>query len=340
MTVPADRRNDSPAPILDLMNGFRRSKTLFVAVHLGVFDGARPAVPRLAQLLEACTALGLLTKAGDDYRNTEVADRYLRRASHDSLADYIGYSDRVLYRLWSHLEDAVATGSNRWSQAFGSEAAAVRADVFSGPEFALGMRGSIRLSARAIIDAVDLSHFGSLVDLGGGTGELGVAAKRRYPSLRVTLFDTLDTIELARRLVHDDIDFIAGDFCTDDLPRADVFVISRILHHRSAEQCVSLLTRLHDALTPGGMVLIAEALLDDDRSGPAEAHMQSLNMLVCSDGEERTAGQYRHWLELTGFRDVTVHRTGTPLDCVFGIRAPHSQSRPHSVTTTAEGAAR
>jgi acetylserotonin N-methyltransferase len=320
MTPHADRRDDSPAPILDLMNGFRRSKTLFVAVHLGVFDGARPAVPCLTQLLDACTALGLLTKIGNDYRNTDVAERYLRRASDDSLADYIGYSDRVQYQLWSHLEDAVTTGSSRWTQAFGSDAAAVRADVFSGREFALGMRGSIRLSAHAIVDAIDLSRFSSLVDLGGGTGEVGVAAKRRYPSLHVTLLDTPDTIELARRLVHDDIDFLAGDFCTGNLPRADVFVVSRILHHRSDERCVTLLKRLHDALTPGGVVVIAETLLDDDRSGPAEAHLQSLNMLVCSEGEERTASQYGSWLELAGFRDVTIRRTGTPLDVVCATR--------------------
>jgi len=51
----------TPDNILELIDAFRRSKTMFAAVKLGIFDGARPADSKaLARLLDACVALGLL----------------------------------------------------------------------------------------------------------------------------------------------------------------------------------------------------------------------------------------------------------------------------------------
>src|ERR1039457_4747027 len=52
--------------VLDLIEAFRRSKTMFVATSLGIFDGKRPTdVKELARLLDACVALGLLEKRDD-----------------------------------------------------------------------------------------------------------------------------------------------------------------------------------------------------------------------------------------------------------------------------------
>src|SRR5450755_2711359 len=110
-----------PAPILDLIEAFRRSKTMFTAVRLGIFDGKRPNGAAMDRLLDACVGLGLLEKRGDEYVNSPVADEYLRRSSPHTLSGYIRYSNDALYRLWEHLDDAVIEGTNRWAQVFGSE---------------------------------------------------------------------------------------------------------------------------------------------------------------------------------------------------------------------------
>ena len=61
--------------VLDLIDAFRRSKTMFAAVELGIFDGARPAdCKELTRLLDACVALGLLEKQGEKYVNTPEAE--------------------------------------------------------------------------------------------------------------------------------------------------------------------------------------------------------------------------------------------------------------------------
>src|ERR1700721_4750749 len=96
-----------PAPILDLIEAFRRSKTMFTAVRLGIFDGERPIGPAMDRLFDACVGLGLLEKRGEAYVNTPIADEYLRRSSHRSLSGYVLYSNSALYPMWAHLEDAL-----------------------------------------------------------------------------------------------------------------------------------------------------------------------------------------------------------------------------------------
>ena len=73
-------------------------------------------------------------------------------------------------------------------------------------------------------------------------------------------------------------------------------------------------------LPSGGGLLIAEKLLAEDKTGPTPAHMQSLNMLVCTEGKERTVSEYRALLEAAGFVDVQGRRTGAPLDAVLALK--------------------
>ena len=83
------------------------------------------------------------------------------------------------------------------------------------------------------------------------------------------------------------------------------------------EKILRLLRKIHDALPSGGALLIAEKLLTEDRTGPVWAHMQSLNMLVCTEGKERTLGEYEALLKSVGFVDVQGFRTPSPLDAVL-----------------------
>ena len=67
-------------------------------------------------------------------------------------------------------------------------------------------------------------------------------------------------------------------------------------------------------------LLIAEKLLQEDRSGPVSTHMQSLNMLVCTEGRERTLSEYTSLLRTAGFGEIRGHVTGAPLDAVLAFK--------------------
>jgi acetylserotonin N-methyltransferase len=65
-------------------------------------------------------------------------------------------------------------------------------------------------------------------------------------------------------------------------------------------------------------VLVVEALLCEDGSGPLTAQLYSLNMLVQTEGKERTAAEYTALLTAAGFQNVQVERTGKIYDAVLG----------------------
>ena len=331
-----------PAPVIDLIEAFRRSKTMFAAVALGVFDRLErsPADARtlateiqaetasLERLLDACVGLGFLRKSDGRYANEPVAATYLSRSSERALTGYILYSNDVLFRMWANLEDAVVEGRHRWKQTFGREGS-IFEHFFKTDEamrtFLLGMHGFGVLSSPAVVAAFDLSRFRRLVDLGGATGHLAIAACERYPEMRGVVFDLPRVIEAAKEQVSRSgtasrVDLMAGDFFADELPEADLFAVGRILHDWSDEKIGSLLAKVYARLPAGGALLIAEKLLNEEKTGPVPALMQSLNMLVCTEGRERSLGEYRVLLQAAGFRDVEGRTTGAPLDAVLGVK--------------------
>ena len=332
-----------PAPVLDLIEAFRRSKVMFAAVSLGVFDflenipsdhfslaaalGLKPEP--LQCLLEVCVNLQLLRRNLNVYENEPVARTYLCRSSEQSLTGYILYSNDVLFRLWHHLEDSVREGTPRWQQVFGADGP-IFDQFFRTQEakeiFLHGMHGFGLLSSPRVVQAFDLSRFRHMVDLGGGTGHLAVAACELYPELLATVFDLPQTCEIAEAYIRKSdlassrVGIAAGNFFTDDLPQADLFALGRILHDWSEKKIHSLLARIFTRLPDGGGILIAEKMLNEDKSGPTSAQLQSLNMLVCTEGRERTLVEYRKLLEDNGFANVAGKFTGAPLDAIFALK--------------------
>ncbi len=68
----------------------------------------------------------------------------------------------------------------------------------------------------------------------------------------------------------------------------------------------------------GGAVLLVEALLYEDSSGPLTVQLYSLNMLVQTEGRERTAAQYAALLSAAGFTNIKHRFTGKIYDAVLG----------------------
>ena len=296
-----------PAVILDLLEAFRRSKVMFAAVSLGLFDAIEAGAhkveelsPRLkadasalARLLDACVGLHLLDHTGDKYENTPAASAYLTSDSPRRMTGYIGYSNDVMWKLWAHLEDAVREGGHRWKQAYGWEG-----PIFSHffrteeakREFLMGMHGFGIISSPQVVAAFDLTGYRHLCDLGGATGHLAIAACERYPNLRGTVFDLPDAAPLAREIVSASpvasrVDIASGDFFTDALPEADLYALGRILHDWSEDKILKLLSAHLRSLALGrgiadrrevtGRRQTRSALGADARSQHAHLHRRS-----------------------------------------------------------------
>ncbi|XP_074214822.1 acetylserotonin O-methyltransferase isoform X2 [Camelus bactrianus] len=279
-------------------NGFMVSQVLFSACELGVFDllaeapgplASAEVAARLAssprgteQLLDACVSLKLLQvdvrRGKAVYGNTELASTYLARTGPRSQQNMLLYMARTTYTCWGHLAEAVREGRNQYLKAFGAPAEQLFTAIYrSEAEQLLFMRG--------------LQEVWSVC----GGSVLAAFDLSPFP------------------LICD----LGGDFFTDPLPHADLYILARVLHDWSDEKCSQLLARIHHACKAGGGVLVIESLLDADGRGPLTTQLYSLNMLVQTEGRERTAAQYRALLAPAGFPRVHCRRTGGTYDAVL-----------------------
>ena len=106
-------------------------------------------------------------------------------------------------------------------------------------------------------------------------------------------------------------------FSATNCRQADLYAVGQILHDWTDEKVAQLVGRIADRLPPGGGLLIVEKLLNADGVGPVAANMQSLNMLVVTEGKERTAAGYTRLLHAAGFRQIEARRTGARLDALL-----------------------
>ena len=239
----------------------------------------------LERLLDACVGLKLLTNQDGQHANSFEAATYLAANSPHRLTGYITCSNDVLWSLWRHLEDAVREGTHRWKQSFGWDGPILSSFFHteaSMREFLMGMHGHGLISSPYIVEAFDLRRFRHLIDLGGATGPLAIAACQRYPNLEATVFDLPESGPLAREIIStspvaDRVRFVAGDFFRDPLPPGEHHALGRIVHDWNDETIRALLRRVHHALPAAGSILLAEKFLLSDKSRPDWAHMQDLS---------------------------------------------------------------
>ncbi|XP_020848575.1 LOW QUALITY PROTEIN: putative bifunctional dTTP/UTP pyrophosphatase/methyltransferase protein [Phascolarctos cinereus] len=330
-----------PSTLVELLDGFKASKAMFVACKLKVFDllkgkahlKAKDVADHISasvcgteRLLDSCTALQLLKKTNQGYSNTELADKYLVSDSEYSLHGYIMHANDHVWPLFTHLESAVKEGTNQNHRAFGKNTQDLFQDSYyhsmeTKLRFMNAMHSIMKLTARGVATAFDLSRFRSACDLGGCTGALAQVLIQEYPHLKVTVFDLPDVIENVSGFQPTGQDtsritFTSGDFFKDNIPEADLYILSRVLHDWPDDKINALLSKISDLCTPGSGLLLSEMVLDDKKRNRS-AWLQSLNMLVQTEGKERSSYEYRCLLEQHGFRNVEIVQTGSLLDIIL-----------------------
>eukprot|EP01114_Cavostelium_apophysatum_P023221 TRINITY_DN8686_c0_g1_i1.p1 TRINITY_DN8686_c0_g1~~TRINITY_DN8686_c0_g1_i1.p1 ORF type:complete len:376 (-),score=87.79 TRINITY_DN8686_c0_g1_i1:80-1129(-) len=349
MATNASTPVERAKPLIEMMNAFRKSKVLFAAIKLGVFETLKnPASPvelatnlkcdqtALEGLLNACVHYDLLQKKDNIYSLSSTSTEFLLEKSPYPLTGYAMHSNDVLYKLWDHLEDSVRTGSNVWKEAFNVDQKEIFGNIYKDKNalkrFTNAMNSFSRLGGDALVQAFDLSRFKKITDLGGGSGALVIAALQRYKDLQGVVVElpsmTDNTTEYIRKVaatgtVQDlerRISVHGCDFFAEDFPSSDLYVLSKILHDWDLPRIKQLLRKLYQKMSPGGGLLLLEILLDENKCGPEHGVLQNLNMLVQTEGAERTFAEYEALLKEAGFSAVEARKTGQMTDAVLAIK--------------------
>jgi SAM-dependent methyltransferase len=170
--------------------------------------------------------------------------------------------------------------------------------------------------AEVVVDAVDLEAAGRLMDLGGGSGVVSMAALRRYPDLTATVVDVANVCIAGREIaaaasLQDRLTYHPADFLHDELP-ADFDVI---LECDVNIYGVELFRKVRDSLCQGGRFVIVDQLAPAEGvAPPSRVHWAFAGALVDPEFTFPTAAGIRAQLEGAGFRDVSER----PLPAVKG----------------------
>jgi hypothetical protein len=333
--------------IREMIGGYRASQALVSGIELGVFDAlvGGPLTPdalaqrlglplsSLRRLLIFLCARGLLEKRGEAYANAPAADIYLVSNRPASLAGGVR-AHKDLYTLYAYLSDAIREDSNRRRQAFPDRDQDTFAARYRDPTFLRSYHATMAWDttpmATALCRVFDFGAARCLLDVGGGSGALAATVLQAFPHLRGITFDLPAVAPLAQESIAaaglaGRLAVASGDMFNDEFPSgADVITLSWIVHDWDDTRALGLLRRCHAALEAGGAVLLLEALLDDDGTGPLGPAELSLTMLVATQGgRERSAAEYRALLREAGFTRSELRRLPDPQgrQCVVGWKA-------------------
>lgn len=335
--------NDAVTPdsILQLGMGFWGSKTLLSAIELGVFtelsagplDGqtlaSRLALhPRSARdFLDALVALQLLERSEGRYSNTPHADRFLDRNKPSYIGGMLEMANKRLYPFWGSLTEALRSGEPQNEARNGENFfAALYADPARLEEFLKAMTGISLGAAAAIAQKFPWARYRTFIDVGCAQGAVPVQVALAHPHLSGGGFD-LPAVRpvfeqyVAANGLADRLRFHPGDFFSDPLPAADVFVMGHILHDWNLEEKRRLLAKAHAALPADGALIVYESLIDDDRRENAFGLLMSLNMLIETPGGfDYTGADCVGWMREAGFRETRVEHLTGPDSMVVGIK--------------------
>lgn len=327
--------------IMQLGLGFWGSKTLLSAVELGVFTALANNVmtgkvlsehlglhPRSAcDFFDALVALGMLHRNGDQYVNTPETNFFLDRKKPSYIGGMLEMANARLYPFWGSLTEALRTGQPQNEIKTGES---LFDTLYNDPVrlrlFLQSMTGISMGASKAIAKKFQWGTYKSFADIGTAQGGLSVQLALAHPHLSGIGFD----LPVCRPIFQEYVDsfglgdrlrFCSGDFFTDPLPAADVLVMGHILHDWSLEEKRALISKAYGILSPGGVLLVFESLIDDDRQKNVFGLLMSLNMLIeTSGGFDYTGADCSAWMREAGFRELRIEHLVGPDSMVIGIK--------------------
>ena len=313
--------------MLGVSGGYWRGCALQAGVRLKIFsvlgsgpgDAAEVAgavgseVRATGLLLDALAAMGLLVKTDGLYGNSLFSGKFLVAGLPGYMGHIILHHHHILDG-WAQLDRAVMTGKKVTRRSYGGEN--------ERESFLLGMFNLAMGIAPQLVGQFDLAGRKRLLDLGGGPGTYAIHFCLANPDLTAVILDRPTTEPFARQTVArfglaERIGFIGGDFNIDPISGGphDVAWLSHILHSNSPEECQECIEKTVAALAPGGLLLIHDFILSDDKDGPEFAALFSLNMLVGTDGgRSYSRAEIFAMLQQAGVGDISHRQCATPND--------------------------
>jgi len=326
--------------VTELVNAFASSRVLQVAMSLDLFTrlanqdktAAQLAITcdvdphALELLLDTLTSQGFLQKHNGRYYDTPTSQTYLAHEGPKYLGHYIRHMGRQ-WDYWGKLENALRRG----------RAVGKRTEVVDDPEATEDyVRGLHELAlasgeARYMSKAIPLRKCRKLLDLGGGPGTYAAMFCRANRALQAVVLDLPSTLKVTRKILKEfdtskRVSTLSGDYRNAGKVRGapfDVVLISNVLQYEDAATSAAILRKAHDALKPGGLLIMKDHIVSADHTQPPHAALFSLEMFLTTKGRAYSFAEVSGWLDTTGFIDAVEVPMEAPMDAslILALRA-------------------
>lgn len=258
----------------------------------------------LTVLMDALASMGLLDKRDGQYSAPPDVAELLSAGGARSVLAMVQHTANCM-RRWAQLAAVVKSGDPA------DCGPSIRGEAADQAAFIGAMHVVSGPNAERVVLEIHPPPFKHLLDIGGASGTWTIAFLQRRPDARATIFDLPQVIPMARKRLTDAgfadrVTLVAGDFYVDKLPTGtDLAWFSAIAHQNSRAQNRELFAKIHEALAPGGVLLIRDIVMNDDHTAPSGGAMFAVNMLVNTEGGGTySLSEYREDLETSGFTNV------------------------------------
>jgi SAM-dependent methyltransferase len=292
-----------------------------ICVHFGT--AARPT----DVMLTLFTANGFIVSRGGVFQVTDLGREHLIQDSPWNLAPYYAsLKDRPVAKdfltvlktdrpaNWGSAKDALD-----WHKAMETEAFA---HSFTA---AMDCRGFYL--AQALATRVDLRGRTRLLDIGGGSGIYACSLVAHHLHLSAVVFDQRPVDQIAAKLISERgftgrVGVLAGDMFQDPLPRdCDVHLYSNVLHDWGLLEVKQLLATSFHALKPGGMLIIHDAFINADKTGPLPVAAYSALLMHSTQGKCYSITEYEACLSEAGFSEFQFFTTAADRGAMTAIKS-------------------
>ncbi|NTV06683.1 MAG: C-20 methyltransferase BchU [Chlorobiaceae bacterium] len=281
---------------------------------LAASAGAVP--PRLGMLLEALRQIGITSEEEAKWSLTPFAQNmFLPNQEHANL--YMVPVAKAMANLSDNFYLKIAEAV-RGNMNFKGEVAYPPVTREDNLYFEEIHRSNAHFAIMLLLEEADLSTTRTLVDVGGGIGDISAALLKKFPQLDSTILNLPGAIELVNenaieKGVENRLRGVAVDIYKDAYPKADAVMFCRILYSANEKLTDMLCRKAYEALPPGGRLLILDMIIDD----PENPNFDYLSHYILGAGMPfsvlgfKQQSSYKEILESLGFRDVrTVRKYG------------------------------
>jgi O-methyltransferase domain len=293
------------------------------AEELAEAVGAEPRA--LYRLMRALASIGIFAETEASAFELTPTARLLQRSAAGSLrSSALIYGDDLFWSTYGRMLHSVLTGRPAFDHCHGEPLFAyLETHPAAASLFHEAMSGFSEQETAAILAAYDFSGFVNVIDVGGGHG--ATALLRAHAHLRAVILDLELAAQGARHLLSEAgltgrATFAAGDFFNAVPDGGDVYLLKSVLHNWDDAAAVRILRNCRQAMAKHARLVAIERVIPA-ATGPSEAILFDINMLVVLGGQERTEKEYAALFRAAGLELTRVISTRSPMTLIEGVPA-------------------